>query len=316
MQRKLQPVQNVRAVTIGVNSRRRPTVECHRLSTCHSQPLFDKQLLTQYRQVQDLQTQIAELTQVNSQLRTQVSGKDPLDTERTDTKRRLSDAHVGAIPGPRPKSMPALHNFDHVRSNIRTHAQGVFPTPHLNPNDTSTPAWRLPEIPVRADYAYFAQSYIETIHESYPAIHWPTLQREVDNVYTSKTLEGCSREWVGLFFAVLACGALQAGPEQTSKAQAMYETAIAVLQPWPHDMSVTYAQAALLLSIYAAESNMRSAGSMWLACAARMAQELQICPEVDCWPLVDGEVRRRLWWAIYVRDRYDSCLRCILANCS
>ncbi|KAI4712025.1 hypothetical protein J4E89_003471 [Alternaria sp. Ai002NY15] len=268
--------------------------------------------MSSIKQVQDLQSQIAELTHVNSQLRTKVSDGEPSDPERTDTKRRLSEAQIGAIPGPRPITMPALNNFDQVRSNIRTHAQGIFPTPHHDPKGAGLTNWRSPEIPIRADFAYLARSYMETIHESYPAVHWPTFQREVDEVYTSKTFEGCSREWVGLFFAVLACGALQAEPGHTnsptsvSKGQAMYETATAVLQSWPHDVSVTYAQAALLLSIYATECNLGPAGSMWLASAARMAQELQICPEVDVWPLVDGEIRRRLWWSIYVRDRIMS----------
>ncbi|KAI4633159.1 hypothetical protein J4E80_000522 [Alternaria sp. BMP 0032] len=268
--------------------------------------------MSSIKQVQDLQSQIAELTHVNSQLRTKVSDGEPLDPERTDTKRRLSEAQIGAIPGPRPITMPALNNFDQVRSNIRTHAQGIFSTPHHDPKGAGLTNWRSPEIPIRADFAYLARSYMETIHESYPAVHWPTFQREVDEVYTSKTFEGCSREWVGLFFAVLACGALQAEPGHTnsptsvSKGQAMYETATAVLQSWPQDVSVTYAQAALLLSIYATECNLGPAGSMWLASAARMAQELQICPEVDVWPLVDGEIRRRLWWSIYVRDRIMS----------
>ncbi|CAG5149071.1 uncharacterized protein ALTATR162_LOCUS2292 [Alternaria atra] len=263
-------------------------------------------------QVQDLQSQIAELTHVNSQLRTKVSDKDPLDIERADMKRRLSEAHTGALPGSRQIPFPTLNNFDHVRSNIRTNSKGVFSTPHQTPSSAVVSNWRLPEIPVRANFAYLVRSYLETTHEWYPAIHWPTFQREVDEVYTSKTFEGCSREWIGLFFAVLACGALQAGTEHmnpvtsASRGQTMYETAIAALQPWPQDSSVTYAQATLLLSIYATESNMRSVGSMWLASAARMAQDLEISPEVDCWPVVDGEIRRRLWWAIYVRDRITS----------
>jgi hypothetical protein len=237
-----------------------------------------------------------------------------LDIERADMKRRLSEAHTGALPGSRQIPFPTLNNFDHVRSNIRTNSKGVFSTPHQTPSSAMVSNWRLPEIPVRANFAYLVRSYLETTHEWYPAIHWPTFQREVDEVYTSKTFEGCSREWIGLFFAVLACGALQAGTEHmnpvtsASRGQTMYETAIAALQPWPQDSSVTYAQATLLLSIYATESNMRSVGSMWLASAARMAQDLEISPEVDCWPVVDGEIRRRLWWAIYVRDRYEDFL--------
>ncbi|KAG9192478.1 hypothetical protein G6011_11212 [Alternaria panax] len=268
------------------------TSACSECSSRNHRCQFTKETnrrMSSIKQVQDLQSQIAELTHVNSQLRTRVSDKEPLDIEQADMKRRLSEAHAGALPGPR-----------------------IFPTPHQTLGSAVAANWRLPEIPIRADFAHLARSYLETIHEWYPAVHWPRFQREVDEVYTSKTFEGCSREWIGLFFAVLACGALQAGAEHTntlisaSKGQTMYEIATAVLQPWPQDSSVTFAQAAFLLSIYATESNVHSVGSLWLASAARTAQDLEICPEVDCWPVVDGEIRRRLWWAIYVRDRIIS----------
>lgn len=291
------------------------TSACSECSSRNHRCQFTKETnrrMSSIKQVQDLQSQIAELTHMNSQLRTKVSDKDPWDTERTDTKRRLSEAHAGTLPGPRQVSFSTLNNFEHVRSNIRTHSKGVFHTPHQTLSSAAVSNWCPSEIPARADFAYLARSYLETTHEWYPAVHWPTFQREVDEVYMSKTFEGCSREWVGLFFAVLACGSLQTGAEHmsslttASKGQAMYETATAVLQPWPQESSVTFAQAALLLSIYATESNIRSVGSMWLASAARMAQDLEICPEVDCWPVVDGEIRRRLWWSIYVRDRIIS----------
>ncbi|KAL1800097.1 hypothetical protein ACET3X_000439 [Alternaria dauci] len=284
------------------------TSACSECSSRNHRCQFTKETnrrMSSIKQVQDLQSQIAELTHMNSQLRTKVSDKDAWDTERADTKRRLSEAHAGTLPGPRQAVFSALNNFDHVRSNIRTHSKGVFPTPHNTPSNAVVPNRCPCELPARADFAYLAHSYLETTHEWYPAIQWPTFQREVDEVYVSKTFDGCSREWVGLFFAVLACGSLSS-LTTASKGHEMYESATAMLQPWPQEPSMTFAQAALLLSIYATESSMRSAGSMWLASAARMAQDLEICPEVGCWSGFEGEIRRRLWWTIYVRDRIIS----------
>jgi len=225
-------------------------------------------------------------------------------------KRRYSEAHIGATSGPRRLSVPVLHNFDHVRNNVILHAQGVFSTPHENYSHSTESSWRTPEVPLRTDFVCLSQAYHVTIHESYPAVHWPTFQLEVDAVYASGSFAGRSRAWIGLFFAILACGTLRPrtdrplSPTVTSTGQTMFEIANSALQPWSQHLSITHAQAALVLSIYASESNMRSVSSMWLSSAVRIAQELQICPEVDCWSAIMGETRRRLWWAIYVRDRY------------
>lgn len=262
-----------------------------------------------HRQVQDLQSQIAELTHVNSQLRTKVSDQNAMDMDRSDLKRRHSEAYPIVIPAPRPISVPVLENFDHVRRSIRENAHNLFGTPHQTVSRPAEPDWPLPEVPSRADYAYLSRSFVDTIHAWYPAIHWPSFQHRVDDVYASRSFEGCSREWIGLFFAVLACGALHPRPEHSgtrdmsSEGQAMFETAASALQPWPEDLTITHGQAALMLSIFAAESNRRSLGSIWLASAVRVVQELQISPEMDCWSAFDGEIRRRLWWSTYVRDR-------------
>ncbi|CAE7031256.1 hypothetical protein PTNB85_04290 [Pyrenophora teres f. teres] len=291
------------------------TSACSECSSRNHRCQFTKETnrrMSSIKQVQDLQSQIAELTQVNSQLRTKVSDKDPLETDRADMKRRYSEAHVGAPSGPRRMSVPVLHNFDHVRSNIISYAQGVFSTPHENHGHGVESSWPMPEVPLRTDFVYLSQAYHVTIHESYPAIHWPTFQLEVDAVYASRSFEGRPRAWIGLFFAILACGTLRPrtdrpmSPSVTSTGQAMFKIATSAVQPWSQDLSVTHAQAALVLSIYASETNMRSVSSMWLASAVRIAQELQICPEVDCWSAVMGETRRRLWWTIYVRDRITS----------
>lgn len=266
--------------------------------------------LTTRRQVQDLQSQIAELTQVNSQLRTKAFGKDDATLERTEAKRRLSDELSGP-PAVRHKvAAPVMRDFDHVRRNIQIYSQGLFDTPHTRASAPLEEGSGLPEVPPRADFAHLSRAYLNHIHEWYPALHWPMFQREVDEVYTARSFHGMPREWVGLFFAVLACGSLQTSatpgspPFASDRGMPFFDIATQAMTPWPQNFTITHVQVALLLSIFASESNLRPVGSMWLASAVRAAQELCINTEVEPWPLVDSEMRRRLWWAIYSRDRY------------
>lgn len=214
---------------------------------------------------------------------------------------------MGTLLAPERVSAPILSNFDYVRNNIRSYSRGIFNIPHLRSSVPIETSLALPEVPLRVDYAHLSQSYHDSIHGWYPAIHWPTFQHEVDELYIARSFQNMSREWIGLFFAVLACGTLlpASGPSgaATARGKTFFDMAIQTMTPIPEDLRFTHAQLALLLSIFATESNMRSAGSMWLAFAVRIAQELSLNSENGSWPIFEAEMRRRLWWAIYVRDR-------------
>jgi hypothetical protein len=275
----------------------------------------------QQRQVQDLQSQLAELRQENSHLRTKVT--DQVTAPRA-ARNQHADSHGLSQPvsqtvessqtveAPRRIPAPDMSNFDSVRKNILTYAQGIFDLPS-QPQQNSTPTTvesDFPEMPIRSDFAHLSRAYLDSIHESFPILHWPTFQHEVDQIYTARSFQGTSREWIGLFFAVLACGTLQTptnlpGLLRGANNGTMYfEIATHALTPWTHEFTITHAKASLLLSIFATESNMKSAGSILLASAARIAQSLGLNSETESWPVVDGEMRRRLWWSIYAWDRY------------
>jgi hypothetical protein len=261
------------------------------------------------RQVQDLQSQIAELTQLNTRLRTKGSDGGVVEVERSEVKRRHSGVQDDRYITSRRMPAPAIENFDHVRETIRYHSEGIFKTPHGSNPATIALKSALPDLPPRADFARLSRSYIDHFHEWYPVIHWPTFQGNVDEAYAARSFEGMSCEWIGLFHATMACGALQAdllsngveGPQR--KGLAYFDAAAQSLSPWPREVTIVHAQVALLLSIFAEEYNMGSVGCMWLACAIRAAQELKVHCEISHKSSVDTETRRRLWWAIYVRDR-------------
>jgi hypothetical protein len=204
---------------------------------------------------------------------------------------------------------PAMSNFGHVRDNLIKHSQGIFNTPHKRKVVSRGSKTVTPQLPAFTQFARLSQAYLENFHVWHPIVHWPTFQNEVEEVYAANTLEGRHSEWIGLFYGILACGTLQIGSPWNNNAvspssgTAFYEIAAQALSPWPQELSLIHTQIAFLLSVYAAENNTRSVGSMWLACAVQAAQELKLYCETNSKSFIESETRRRVWWAIYVQDR-------------
>lgn len=201
-----------------------------------------------------------------------------------------------------------MNNFETVRDNVRRHSQGVFRLPHTAKSLPASSDSKLAELPFRADFARLTRSYQSSFHGWYPIIHWPTFQDEADQVYTERSFSRMPREWIGLFFAVLACGTLGQYQSHTAddimqRGPSYFDIATQALTPWPTRVTVTHAQTSLLLSIFAQETNMGSVGEMWLNSAISAAQGADVYIDSGTGSVIDIEVRRRLWWALYVRDR-------------
>jgi hypothetical protein len=205
----------------------------------------------------------------------------------------------------------AINGFDTVRRNIGIQSRGIFSPPARERNGPTTVSAsnsaHIPELPSRSDFAHISRSYLDSIHEAYPILYWPTFQAEIDQAYTERDLRGFSQEWIGLFFAALACGHLNLPANSSLRVAGngyrFYDIAAQIMTPWPQELAIIHVQTRLLLSLYAMESNMKPAGSMWLASGIRVAQLLALNVEDETKSLVEAEIRRRLWWALYVRDR-------------
>ncbi|KAL5115500.1 hypothetical protein ACEQ8H_006641 [Pleosporales sp. CAS-2024a] len=268
------------------------------------------------RKVKDLQSQIAELTQMNSQLAelTQMKGQaqsrsgdgDKAAFEPLETKGRYSEVQPAVPTVPQRNAAPVMHQFEHVRDNMQAHAKGIFRTP-LGSSDAYNRANHVSStLPSRADFARLSRSYLDTMHEWHPIVHWPSFQREADHVYTTQSFDSTLDGWRGLFFAVLACGALCSPSYDSLEGPMLFESAAQVLTSWREELSVEFAQAALLLSVFATEQNWPSVGSMWLGAAVRAAHELNMHCSSGSGSTIDVETRRRLWWSLYTRDRMTS----------
>ena len=234
-----------------------------------------------------------------------------MELNHTVTGSRSPEGHDAIRQLPRKPHPPIINDVESVRRNVRIHSEGIFQVPWHHRQHFATGGQRsaLPEIPSRADVAHLSQCYLDSIHEMYPFIHWPTFQKEVDQLYTSRSFEDKSPAWIGLFFAVMACGTLHpttaiAGPQRSFHGgTAFYRLATSTFSPWPEDLTVTHAKTLLLTSIFATEMGLKSAASMWLASAVRVAQTLELNEDLSALPTLDSEMRRRLWWSIYTWER-------------
>lgn len=206
---------------------------------------------------------------------------------------------------------PIINNFDHVRRNVRIYGQDLFKAPPLyrqGSSQTTTNTAR-PEIPPRDVVDRLLRQYVDSMHKSFPVIHWPSFLHEVDQLYATRTFQSMPSAWEAVFFAVLACGTLQTldgspnSPRPDSEGMMYLDIASYMARPWPEQLTLNHAKASLLISIFATENNRKSIGWIWLGSAVKIAQDLGLHQETGPWPVIEGEMRRRLWWAIYAWDR-------------
>ncbi|KAF2277182.1 uncharacterized protein EI97DRAFT_417307 [Westerdykella ornata] len=284
--------------------------------------------MSSIKQVQDLQSRIAELTEENALLRTRLS-----DPKGPEPKGPIGKAHhrtesVSSESGQSQKRpVPVMKGFDRVRQNIENYAHGIFDSPfHQDNRSASTigPS-TFSDLPSRAEFVQLSRAYFESIHRLYPIFDWSAFRQEAEQVYNERSLLGKRQEWVGLLFAVLACASLHdvhppTGSQHAPRSSAYLRLASQSVDPFPQNASVHLVSVAFLLSLFATERNMKTAGAAWLASTVKMAQVLRLHVEIDA-PPAEAEMRRRLWWSVYTLDRLtflDSSLpMCIKdADCS
>ena len=89
---------------------------------------------------------------------------------------------------------------------------------------------------------------------------------------------------------------LRDGKEYLTKATSMIDF-------WQDELSFDQAKFCFLLSTFLLEINAKSASLIWLGSAARIAQDIGLHAETGPWPIVEQEMRRRIWYSIYAFDR-------------
>ena len=293
----------------GVNSRKRLTDECH-LSSQSAGSLVDvfRGKLTDARQVQDLERQLFQAQRQVDHLRSMVS-KETLSIGQcggSPSQSMLDLPPVGLPPQRRPKHRIA-QDFSDVRSNLRMFSGSLLkaPAPYRRVRSQQGLPLELPDLPPKQIADRLRDQYFNHVHLQFPILHKPTFYAEYDKVYREGTIGGMRRGWGAVLFCVLACGTvhtldpnrLQAGKEYLTKGTAMIDF-------WQDELSVDQAKMAFLASIFLTEINLKSAAWAWLGSAARLAQDVGLHVETGPWPVVEGEMRRRIWYSIYAFDRF------------
>jgi transcriptional regulatory protein GAL4 len=148
----------------------------------------------------------------------------------------------------------------------------------------------------------FIDAYFLYYHTAYPFLHETTFRAQ----YEGRIPQPKGSAWPILLNTVLAIGAWSIGDETSTMDDAYYHEVNRLSQ----DASVfevgnlTLVQALLLLSNYTQKRNKPNTGWNYLGLAVRMALSLGLHKEFPEWKisLLQREMRRRVWWGLYIFD--------------
>lgn len=287
------------------------TTSCSECSSRNVKCQFTKETnrrMSSIKQVQDLEKQMERVKRDNSALRRLLQdrdGKMEVDLDAVD-QTSLQLPNIGSEPKSRkrPSAIPELHR---TRANVQTFSKGIWKPP----SQYRIPALTLfdpprPELPPQHVVDRLLQTYFTSSHTMFPILHFPTFRKDVDMLYSTNSMGKPSTAWLSMFFAVLATGSLFS---TTSQVNSFYqpaeflERAHMMIDPWNNDFNLDNARALILIAICLNEMNLKNAAWSWLGNAVRVGQDLGLYFESGSWPVIEGEMRRRTWWTIYILDR-------------
>jgi hypothetical protein len=258
------------------------------------------------KQVQDLEKQLMYANQQLGQMKNIIKDHG-FDIGENFGQPGLNFPELGASPQQRLKP-PVAQDFSKVRTNLRKYAKGLFkePAPYRPMAQHTRFAGSLPELPPKHVADRLLQQYYTSIHTNIPILHWGTFTREYDAIYQAGSLQGVLPTWRALLFSVFACGVLNT-TENTVEAhesgKKYMEVSMQFTDLWNDEFTIDHVRQALLVSIFLYELNFKSAAWIWFGSSLRIAQDIGLHCESGPWSPIEAEMRRRVWWGIYVWDR-------------
>ncbi|KAK9239316.1 fungal-specific transcription factor domain-containing protein [Lipomyces kononenkoae] len=279
--------------------------------------------MSSLKQVQDLERQLTHARAHIAALSATLSGAQ-LNNGAASVSPRLPDALAPPAPAPAPRPpMPRLiHDFTAVRNHLEKYNRGVYkpPAPYRPPTTESHNAFESIgsskiTVPPKDDATQLIGAYYDSIHSWMPVVHWPTFLAQFQHLYAGGgDLSRVSPAWASTFFAILACG-VRARPlhggqarEATATAREYIIASREFTDLFNDAFAVDHCTSALLVAVFLVELNCTSAAWTWLAAAVRKAQDLGLHRELTPGTragtsVIEIELRRRIWWALYVWDR-------------
>ncbi|PLN82126.1 fungal-specific transcription factor domain-domain-containing protein [Aspergillus taichungensis] len=148
----------------------------------------------------------------------------------------------------------------------------------------------------------FMDAFFLNYHSSYPFVHEETFRAQ----FYEQAPRRHGQAWQILLNTILALGAWSIGDDNSDLDITFYQEARSHLQQVSvfETGNLTLVQALLLLSNYAQKRNKPNTGWNFLGLAVRMAMSLGLHKEFPGWKisLLQREVRRRLWWGVFIFD--------------
>ncbi len=208
-------------------------------------------------------------------------------------------------------AVPVMKNFDRVRQNIREYSHGIFKLPSSGYTDDAKPvsASDVHALPPKTAAEQLLSQYFASIQTVTPLLHWPSFTEKYQSTYINGGFRGAPAVWMSLFFAVLACGTLQSpssssgGRKRNAEGTHYFEAAAQAISKWTDNLTLDHVRSAVLISVFLFESNLKSAGCLWLGLAVQISQSIGLHLESGPWSSAEAEERRLLWWAVFVRER-------------
>ncbi|KAK8078595.1 GAL4-transcription factor [Apiospora saccharicola] len=146
------------------------------------------------------------------------------------------------------------------------------------------------------------ESYFSVYHLSYPFIHEATFRAQYHEIIPRPS----QRSWQMLQCTVLALGAWCLDHDQDGLHDDLYHQALSFGEDESlfESANLTLVQALVLLSNLSQKRNKPNTGSNFLGLAIRMALSLGLHRELPNWKitLLQREMRRRVWWGLYLMD--------------
>jgi hypothetical protein len=231
-----------------------------------------------------------------------------MEVDLETNHQNLGLPEIGSNSQRRQRPPLVTQDLSHARSNLRNYSRGIFkpPPPYRRVGVPPSFSPALPDLPPKEVADHLLKQYYSSIHTVIPILHWPTFRQEYEAVYNARSLQGVPPGWGSLLFSVLAVGVLYSVDPSINRpndGKKYIEISRTLTNLWDDEFTIDHARSSLLTSIFLTELNLKSAAWVWLGSSINISQDIGLHCETGPWPVVEGEMRRRVWWGIYVWDR-------------
>lgn len=160
------------------------------------------------------------------------------------------------------------------------------------------------ELPPRHIADELVHAYLECVHRHFPVIYWPDFYHNYTLLYEGSDIGLGTKDFVALLFAVFACGTVHVNSLDTERdGQRFLTYSTSTIDFLWEEVPAGRSVIAFLISKFLFETNRRTSAWVWLGASIRIAQDKGYHVQGGQWSAIQGEMRKRIWYSVYVWDR-------------